>query len=65
MNLVWLKTTDLRIKDNPALIKSLKNNKTIIIFCVSPKLFCKNNIIKIKNLDNSKKGFIRIINRFI
>jgi len=58
MNLLWLKSTDLRLIDNPALTNCLKNNKTIIVFCISQKLFSKDNIIKVKKFGKFKEKFL-------
>lgn len=58
MNLLWLKVTDLRLIDNPALKYSLEDDKTIIIFCLSPELFSKSNIIKIKKFGIFKEKFL-------
>ena len=58
MNLLWLKSTDLRLIDNPALTNCLKNNKTIIVFCISQRLFSKDNIIKVKKFGKFKEKFL-------
>lgn len=58
MNLVWIKITDLRLRDHEAIKKAFENNKNVILaFCLDPYFFNNMKFGHIK-FDKFKQKFL-------
>jgi len=66
MNLVWLKTADLRVEDNSALFYAAESGLTIAVFVVTPEQYQEHDDAEIKqdfwlrNLDELSKSLAKL-----